>query len=124
MHAAAKPESVPLAVFRAIDAMDAEKFVSFLTEDAEFRFGSAPAVLGKAAIVEGVQTFFASIAGLSHRVARVWQDGASLACEGEVCYQRHNGSEIVIPVVDVFEYRGESISRYLIYIDIGPLYAE
>jgi hypothetical protein len=71
-----------------------------------------------------VQAFFASIAGLSHSIARAWRDGESLVCEGEVRYQLHNGSEIVIPFVDVFEYQGQLISRYLIYIDIGPLYAE
>lgn len=123
MHAAVKPVGIPHALFQAIDAMDVETFVSFLTEDAKFRFGSAPAVSGRAEIAAGVQAFFASIAGLSHSIARVWQEGTSLVCEGEVRYQRHDDSTIVIPFVDVFEYEGELISQYLIYIDIGPLYA-
>ena len=124
MHAEVKPDGVPRSLFDAIDAMNVDRFVGFLTEDAEFRFGSAPSVRGRKAIAEGVQAFFASIAGLSHRVSRVWRDGDAVVCEGEVRYQRHNGSDIVIPFVDVFEYQGQLISRYLIYIDIGPLYAE
>ena len=111
-------------LFQAIDAMDADKFASFLTEDGEFRFGNAPAVSGRDAIKDAVNGFFSTIAGLSHSVMRVWRDDGNLACEGEVCYRRHDGSEIVIPFVDVFEFEGSLISSYRIYIDISPLYAE
>jgi len=124
MHAAARPEGFLDGVFQAIDAMDADRFVSFLTEDGEFRFGSAPAVTGREAVGAAVQAFFASISGLSHSVTRVWRDDASLACEGEVCYQRHDGSEVAIPFVDVFELQDDLISSYKIYIDIAPLYAQ
>lgn len=124
MHAAARPEGLLDGLFQSIDAMDAERFASFLTEDGEFRFGSAPAVYGRAAIGEAVQAFFDTISGLSHSVARIWQDDASLACEGEVCYRRHDGSEVVVPFVDVFELQDDLISSYTIYIDIAPLYAQ
>ena len=124
MHAAASPEGFLDGLFRSIDAMDAERFAGFLTEDGEFYFGSTPAVYGRAAIREAVQIFFDSIAGLSHSVKRVWRDGVSLACEGEVCYQRLDGSEVVVPFVDVFELQDEQISSYKIYIDIAPLYAQ
>jgi len=124
MHAAARPEGLLDGLFESIDAMDADQFVRFLTEDGQFRFGSAPAVRGRTAIREAVQAFFDSIAGLSHSVARVWRDDGSLACEGEVCYRRHDGSEVVVPFVDVFELQDDLISSYKIYIDIAPLYAQ
>ena len=123
MHAAARPEGFLDGLFQSIDAMDADRFVRFLTEDGEFRFGSSPAVNGRAAIGEAVQAFFDTIAGLSHSVTRVWRDDTSLACEGEVCYRRHDGSKVVVPFVDVFEMQGDLISSYKIYIDIAPLYA-
>ncbi len=123
MHAAARPEGILDGLFQSIDAMDADRFIAFLTEDGEFRFGSSPAVIGRAAIGEAVQAFFDSIAGLSHSVTRVWRDDGSLACEGEVCYRRHDGSEVVVPFVDVFELQDDLISSYKIYIDIAPLYA-
>ena len=53
-------------LFAAIDAKDAASFVSYLTEDAVFRFGSAPAVQGREAIREAVDGFFAPIAGCRH----------------------------------------------------------
>ncbi len=111
-------------LFAAIDAQDGAAFVSYLTDDAVFRFGSAPPVQGRAAVQAAVEAFFASIAGLSHSVDRTVGEGDTLFLEGEVTYTRHDGSQIAIPFVDVFEYEGEKIAEYKIYIDIGPLYAD
>jgi ketosteroid isomerase-like protein len=124
MHAAAIPEGFLDGLFQAIDAKDTDRFTSYLTEDAEFRFGSAPSVRGREAVGGAVGAFFESIAGLSHSVAKVWRDDSSLACEGEVCYRRHDGTEVIVPFVDVFELEDQLIASYKIYIDIAPLYAE
>ena len=110
-------------LFAAIDAQDGAAFVSYLTDDAVFRFGSAPPVQGREAVQEAVEGFFASIAGLSHSIDRTLAEGETLFLEGEVTYTRHDGSQIAIPFVDVFEYDGELIAEYKIYIDISPLYA-
>ena len=124
MDAAAIPEGFLDGLFQAIDAKDTDGFTSFLTEDAEFRFGSAPPVTGRTSIAQAVGAFFETIDGLSHSVTKVWRADASLACEGEVCYRRHDGSEIIIPFVDVFACKGDLISSYKIYIDIAPLFAD
>jgi ketosteroid isomerase-like protein len=124
MYATALPEGLLDRLFAAIDAKDAAAFAEFITEDGEFRFGSAPAVSGRAAIQAAVADFFSTIDGLSHSITKVWREDTSLACEGEVCYRRHDGTEIVVPFVDVFEIDGELISAYKIYIDIAPLYAD
>lgn len=117
------PEGFLDELFKAIDAQDTARFAEFLTPDGEFRFGSAPPVTGRDAIVDAVDGFFETIDGLSHSISRVWRDTETLACEGEVCYRRKDGSEVIIPFVDVFEFEGDLISAYKIYIDIGPLYA-
>ena len=75
-------------------------------------------------VQEAVEGFFASIAGLSHAIDRTLGEGDTLFLEGEVTYTRHDGSQIAIPFVDVFEYEGELIAEYRIYIDISPLYAD
>ncbi|MBT8080899.1 MAG: nuclear transport factor 2 family protein [Gammaproteobacteria bacterium] len=111
------------ALFRAIDARDGAAFAAFLTDDAVFRFGSAPPVEGRDAIRASVEAFFGSIAGLSHRVTTVVRDGATLFCEGEVTYERHDGSTISLPFADVFDYEGDLIRHYKIYMDVTPLFA-
>jgi limonene-1,2-epoxide hydrolase len=110
-------------LFSSIDSQDTARFKGFLADDAEFRFGSAPAVVGREQIGAAVDGFFASIAGCQHDVPSTWSTGDSIVCEGEVTYRRHDGSEITLPFVNVFNMSGRLIARYKIYIDIGPLYA-
>ena len=111
-------------MFAAIDSKDTEAFVGFLTEDAFFRFGSAPAVQGRDAIRAAVDGFFGTVAGCSHNVQKTLGNGSTLVCEGEVTYRKQNGTEITLPFTDVFEYEDDLIARYKIYIDISPLYTE
>ena len=111
-------------MFAAIDSQDTEAFVGYLTDDAFFRFGSAPPVHGKEAIRAAVDGFFGTIKASSHRITNTLADGSTLVCEGEVTYRRLDDTEITLPFTDVFEYDADLISNYKIYIDIGPLYAE
>jgi len=111
-------------MFAAIDSKDATAFVGYLTEDAAFRFGSAPAVIGRDAIRAAVDSFFGTIAGCSHDVHNTLRQGPTQVYEGEVTYRRHNETEVTLPFTDVLEYEGNLISQYKIYIDISPLYAE
>lgn len=110
-------------MFAAIDAKDTEAFVAYLSDNAVFRFGSAPAVNGRAAIRDAVDGFFATIAGSSHAIAKTLCEGSTRVVEGEVTYTRQDGSRITLPFTDVLEYEGDLISQYKIYIDVGPLYA-
>lgn len=111
-------------MFAAIDAKDGAGFVSFLTEDAVFRFGSAPPVQGRDAIQAAVEGFFTTISACSHSIANTLGQNDTLVCEGDVTYTRHDGSDITLPFTDIFEYEGDLIAHYKIYIDVGPLYAE
>lgn len=113
-----------LRLFATIDARDADGFVAALTQDAEFRFGNAPAVRGREAIRSAVAGFFAAIAGCRHRLIGSWHGSGTAVCEGEVTYTRHDGSSVTIPFVNVFELRGERIASYRIYIDNAPLFSK
>jgi len=110
-------------MFAAIDAGNADKFVGFLSNDAVFRFGSAPPVQGRDAIHAAVSGFFKSIAGCTHTIHKTIREDNTLVCEGDVTYRRMDNSEISLPFTDVLEFDGELISHYKIYLDVGPLYA-
>ena len=109
-------------LFKAVDAKDTERFLGFLTDQASFRFGSAPPAQGKGAIRVAVDGFFSTIAGCHHVVTRVVAEGDVIICEREVTYTRHDASQISLPFVNVFELEGDLISAYKIYADAGPLY--
>lgn len=110
-------------LFASIDGKDAAAFVGFLTEDATFRFGSAEAIKGRAAIAAGVDAFFASIKACSHNVTKTIAHESTLICEGEVTYTRHDDTKVGVPFVDIFELTGDLINDYKIYIDISPVYS-
>ncbi len=111
-------------LFAAIDNKDVDGFAKFLTADASFRFGSAPAATGTDAIRAAVGGFFTSIKALEHSIVRAFADDGMLFCEGHVTYTRHDGSTVTLPFADVFEMAGERIAEYKIYMDIAPLYAD
>ena len=123
--AAAVIEPPPLTgLFAAIDAQDAEAFAAFLTDDARFRFGSSPAVIGREAITEAVAGFFDSIAGLSHAVHLFMVEGSTVVCEGRTTYTRHDGQKVNLPFANVFEMDRDKIRDYKIYADLAPLYSD
>jgi limonene-1,2-epoxide hydrolase len=111
-------------LFASIDAMDTESFLSFIREDATFRFGSSPAVKGHAEIRTALEGFFASFAALRHDLRRIVADVDAVVCEGDVTYTRHDDSTITLPFANVYEVDDGLISLYRVYIDIGPLFAE
>lgn len=123
MNAVAGKEARLDALFSAIDDKNTDAFLGFLTDDARFRFGSAPEVRGRAAIRDAVNGFFGTIASSQHQLDQIIVDGTTLVCEGVVNYRRLDDQEIMVPFVDVLEYAGDRISAYKIYIDIRPLYA-
>jgi ketosteroid isomerase-like protein len=110
-------------LFASIDSRDADAFASFIAENGEFRFASAPPITGRAAIREAVAGFFAAIAGCRHRLVQTWSGADSAVCEGEVTYTRHDGSTVTIPFANVFRLRDGRIASYRIYIDNGPLFS-
>lgn len=112
-----------LCVFAAIDARDAERFAAFLTDDAEFVFGNAPAVCGRAAIREAVAGFFGMIGGCSHEFHHAWRSGDELACEGRVTYARLDGRSVSVTFANCVTLRGREARSYRIHIDNGPLFA-
>jgi ketosteroid isomerase-like protein len=111
------------SLLASIDGKDTTKFLSYLAEDGEFVFGNAPPAVGHAAIGAAVSGFFGTIQRSQHQLLKTWADADSAVGEGRVTYTRLDGSTITLPFVDVFHFRGDKIGRYLIYMDVNPLFA-
>ncbi|WP_172280153.1 nuclear transport factor 2 family protein [Chryseobacterium sp. LAM-KRS1] len=109
-------------ILSAIDSKDPNKFAEFLSEDSVFKFGNFPEEVGKSAIFKAQTDFYNSIKDLKHKILRIWKDSTSTVVQMEVSYTRHDGSNITLPVTDVFVFDGNKITHTLIYMDINPLY--
>jgi ketosteroid isomerase-like protein len=110
-------------LFASIDAMDPEAFVSFVTDDATFRYGSNPPTVGKPAIRDGVAAFFSTFKGLGHTLEGTWTHTDTVFVQGQVHYMRHDGSTVTLPFINCFRMQGDKIREYLIYVDPTPLSA-
>jgi hypothetical protein len=84
-------------LFASIDEMDAEKFVSFMTDDARLRYGSNKPTVGKSAIGEYVGQFFGMFKRLRHQLI-----GSRRYCQVELVLARLD----VSPRQQTHEYRG------------------
>jgi ketosteroid isomerase-like protein len=110
-------------ILNAVDKNDSEKFATYLTTDAEFKFGNGPAVVGSVAISQGVSDFLETLGGIRHNILNVWHDRNYVVAQLVTDYTRKDGQVVSIPVVDVFRLRGDLIESYLIYADITPVFS-
>jgi ketosteroid isomerase-like protein len=110
-------------LFDAVDRKDTPRFLAYLAQDGEFRYGNFPAAIGHEAIGAAVNGFFSTIGASRHELLHTWSDGDTAACEGTVLYTRLDGSQVEIPFANVFYLRDGLIARYNIYIDSAPLFA-
>jgi ketosteroid isomerase-like protein len=110
-------------IFAGIDAMDADKFVAYLTPDVRFRFANADPAIGRDAVKEGVLGFWATIQGLSHHLLNAWDFGDTTVLQAEVEYRRKDGKTVTVPNVDILIFDGDLVRDWQIYIDLAPVYA-
>ena len=123
-----EPEAKALAVFNAVDARDAAAFADFFAPEGVFRFGNAPACVGREAIREFVERFFSALAGLEHRIEAVDAHGqgageSRLYYHLQVMYRTAIGDTEWLPALVVADETPAGFSRYQIYSDPAPLHA-
>ena len=112
------------ALFNSIDDKDSAAFSRFLDEHCRFRFGNQPFVEGRVNIEAFVAAFFDSIHGLQHTVIEQWFCDGALICHGEVCYTRHNGTQLTVPFANTLKIGPQGIVEYLIFADTSALYSD
>jgi hypothetical protein len=115
-------------LFDAVDALDAAAFAERFTEDGTFRFGNAPAVVGRQRIEESVAGFFSTIGGLRHEIMGVWSGawecGAVTSIETTVTYRRKDATVTdALPVTSTLRMRGALIADFRVFADISPVFA-
>ena len=109
-------------MYRAIDAKNGVKMVSFMTEDSIFRFANMPPVQGKQNIINFLDGFFQSIKSIHHTGIECWNSGNAWFVEGNVAYTRHNDSVLKVPFGVLLKMDADLIKDFLIYVDASELY--
>jgi ketosteroid isomerase-like protein len=110
-------------IFADIDAMDVDRFLARLTPDVRFRFANADPALGRAAVKEGVEGFWATIDGLTHHVVKSYEVGDTVIAQIDVEYRRKDGKSVTVPNCDVLTFDGDLVRDWQIYIDLAPVFS-
>lgn len=107
--------------FQMVDRLDPDEFVTWYADDCLFRFGNAPAVQGKPAIVAMLSRFYALITALHHEKTGCWTDADSGVFEALAHFEALDGSHIVLPAMTSLRIRGGKITALLMVMDASPL---
>ena len=108
-------------IFAAIDAMNADRFVAYLTPNVRFRFANADPAIGHAAVKQGVEGFWATIDGLTHHIREVYEVDDTVIAQIDVEYRRKDGKSVTVPNCDVLVFDGDLVRDWQIYIDLAPV---
>jgi ketosteroid isomerase-like protein len=111
-------------MFARVDARDTDGFLDHLTPDVRFRFGNGDMIEGQPALRTALAGFWPTIAGLSHELLGVWQNGDVVTVELAVSYDRLDGASVTIPAAVLLRLAaGGKVRDYRIFYDISPVYA-
>jgi ketosteroid isomerase-like protein len=119
-------ERIVRELLAALDARDIETAMGFLAEDVVLRFGNAEPVVGSTAIADTAAAMANVVASMSHTMRAVWttpEPVPAVICEMDVTYRRHDGTELILPCVNVFRLRDGRVADYRIYMDVNPVFA-
>lgn len=112
----------------AVDRKDAAGFAAVFAEDGTLRFGNQQPIVGRRNIEEAITQFFGAMLALQHEFTVISCDGNRWLLEAMVTYTRHDGGNVTVPAMTVFEI-AETDTRIVaqscrIYVDLAPLFAE
>jgi hypothetical protein len=106
------------------EVMNVDEFLTYLTDDAEYRFGNYPAAVGKAAVEATIKaSHLDHIKGITFGIQNIWEIDDAVVCELEITYTRLDDSTLVLPCLDVFRMTGDKVRAMLVYMDASPLFA-
>ena len=111
-----------LKLFKSIDNADVPGFLSYLDNNANFKFANMPIVTGKNNIGEFLNGFFKSIKSLKHKNLEIYELDGIRFVNGNVTYTRHDGSTLSVDYSNTFKLKGDKIFDYLIFVDNSELY--
>jgi 6-methylsalicylate decarboxylase len=106
----------------ALDAGDVPALAGAVTDDVRLQFASQEPTIGKEPFVAALRASLDSVAGFRHEILNAWEVDGAVVLEMLVHYERHDGSAITLPCVNVFRFAGERISDYRVHMDIAPVY--
>ncbi|RCK29757.1 nuclear transport factor 2 family protein [Thalassospira lucentensis] len=105
----------------AVDRKDVRKLATYLSDNVNFRICNHAPVVGKEQVLAANQTFFDSIASMTHQIDGIYADGDTTICNGSVDYLRLDGSGHSAFFSTTLRFENNQIVDYLVFADISGL---
>ncbi len=100
-----------------------DEFANYFTEDAVYKVGNNPPIIGRDRIRESSVRFRQAIKGIVHNIKQIWEMGNTVVVELDVTYTRNDDKVVNLPCLDVIELEGDKFKAIHIYIDLSPVFA-
>jgi ketosteroid isomerase-like protein len=104
-------------LFLADEAGDKNQFLAQLTKDVELRMGSGPVLRGRWLVGKALSAFYTVIDRVEHKLVNAWERGDTLTYEAEATFVYRLGPPVTVPYINVIEFEGALVKRYLVYFD-------
>jgi limonene-1,2-epoxide hydrolase len=111
-------------LLKLFEGMQVDEFLTYLTEDALYRFGNYPPAIGKSNIEQTVKaSHMDQIKGISFDIKGMWESGDAVICEMEINYTKIDDSVLTLPCTDIFRMEGDKVKEMKVFMDASPLFA-
>jgi SnoaL-like domain len=109
------------AYFREVDAMLPNGLAEWYSHTGSFRFANSDPVAGRAAIVEMLTAFYATVVSMHHRELGLWVEADSGVFEAEVTFETKDGRVLHIPAVSILRIENGLVQDFRFVMDAAPL---
>lgn len=107
-----------------VESNNLDKYLSFFTDDAEYKIGNAEPLIGHQGIGELASSVSQTIQSVTHDIKNIWQVEDNIAvCQADVIYNRKDGKVFKLPNITILRFRGEKIHKYQAFIDASPVFS-
>lgn len=117
-----KIDLVKLA-YAAVEANNVEEYVTFFTDDAIYKVGNFPAVVGHDGIRGLALPLVEMFTSVTHDVKNFWEIDDTVVCEMDITYNRKDGKVSIIPCLDVIHFSGDKVRELKAYLDPSPAFS-
>jgi limonene-1,2-epoxide hydrolase len=108
-------------LIKLFEAMKVDEFLSYFTDDAEYRFTNYPTAIGKEAIEAAVKASpLGQIKAIAFNTKYIQEKGDAVICELGIDYMRTDDSVLTLPCLNVFRMAGDKIRSMRVYMDPSP----
>jgi ketosteroid isomerase-like protein len=111
------------SLFAAVDAMDVDGLLSFLSPDGTQTFGNQEPLRGHEQIRAANEAFFGMIDSMTHEILSLWEWDGTIVAQLKATYVRKDGRAVTVPAVTILKESAGKIVEYQVYVDQAPVFA-